>query len=180
MDVRKNHRGFAAGCTRLSDSGKEWRNHTYLTGKVLPALGLVIGLLVSCATGKPGPQPPPNRTYTVPPAVLQQKIAAILPQPPLSLEIQAIHDGQIVTAYEQYAGEIRGLLWWKKRWQERVRYVIEVRQPAWYQPYKSQLFIRAEADHRPNSNYAWQSKRFAPLHNRVSEILGVIDSKIAR
>ncbi len=167
MDVRRNHRGFVDGYTRP-------------TGKPLLALGLVIGLLASCATGKPDPQPPPNRTYTIPPTLLQKKIAAILPQPPLNLEIQAIRDGRIVTGYEQYAGGMRGLLWWKKRWQERVRYVIEIRQPIWYQPYKSLLFVRAEVDHRPNPNYAWQPKRSAPLHSRVPEILGTIDSKIAR
>lgn len=124
---------------------------------------------------------PPNRVYDLPPVILRDQVADLLQENPLNFKLISISEGNIETDYKEYPGEgeFHGILWWKKQWQERGKYYLEIR-PVWNETAKSQLFIKGQTENRPNDNYPWEECKCVKTDTRISDILQVIDSKIRR
>jgi hypothetical protein len=97
---------------------------------------------------------------------------AILARPPLGIVVTAADQGVIETAYEEYPGAYYGILWWRRRWQRRTRYVFRVER-AWDNSAHSRLIWDVHTETRPNPSYTWKREYFVP--NRFFEILAVFD-----
>jgi len=119
----------------------------------------------------------PSRTYNLLPQVLHEKIVLILKAPPLSMSVVSAYDGKIETDYTECEGEFHGILFWKKRWKERIKYYITIVRD-WTFPERSCLSIYSVTEQRPNENYSWAFKESGLTKNKVSHILEVIDSRI--
>ena len=140
---------------------------------------LMIVFLLSCAEMPPTKRSLPSRTYDLLPQILHEKIVHILQDPPLNLRVMSAYNGKIETDYMEYEGEFHGILFWKKRWKERIKYFISIDRD-WHSPERSCLSIYSITEHRPNENYLWAFKGSASTKDKVAQILEVIDSGIRR
>lgn len=125
--------------------------------------------LINGGEGQPRTGP---RTYRLPPQELQDSLMAILARPPLEIVVTTADQGVIETAFEHYPGAYHGILWWRRRWQRRTRYVFMV-EPAWDDSIYSRLIWDVHTETRPNSSYDWKREHFVP--DRFFEILAVFD-----
>ncbi len=119
----------------------------------------------------------PSRTYNFLPQVLHEKIVLILKSSPLNMSVVSAYEGKIETDYKECEGEFHGILFWKKRWKERIKYYITIVRD-WTFPARSCLSIYSVTEQRPNENYSWSFKESGFTRNKVSYILEVIDSRI--
>ena len=137
---------------------------------VILLYGLIIGM-VSCAAPRPIS---PDLSCNIPPEILQEKIITILEKPPLDLNVISVYQGRIETEYEERPGELQGYLWFKKRWQEQIKYIIIIRQ-SWGNPESSEVNIYAEIQHRLNDRFEWEPKKSADNNNKILEIFQCIN-----
>lgn len=143
---------------------------------VILLYGLIIGM-VSCATiqGGKGSQPRSSRlSCNIPPVILQEKIKTVLEEPPLNLNVISAYEGRIETEFEERPGEFRGILWARKRNQERIKYIITIK-PRWNNTESSEVSIYAKIDYRLNDHFEWEPKKSADNKNRILEIFRSID-----
>ena len=121
----------------------------------------------------------PNRIYNIRPELLQDRLVQILQEPPLNMSVESAYQGRIVTAYQEYLGDYHGHLFWRKRWQERKRYIILI-DPSWSQPDVSAVYIEVEVEHRANQNYPWESRKSDQQDKDIIKILETFDLKLRR
>ncbi|MEA2095298.1 MAG: hypothetical protein U9P73_01210 [Candidatus Cloacimonadota bacterium] len=132
--------------------------------------GLIIGM-VSCAAPRQGHS---HLSCNIPPVILQEKIKTVLEEPPLNLNVISAFEGRIETEFEEYPGEVHGYLWFKKTWQERIKYIIIIKQ-SWGNSESSDVSIDAEIEHRLNDRFKWDPKKPTNENNKISEIFQRID-----
>ncbi len=147
--------------------------------KAILLFTLIIVFWPSCAEVRPIERSLPSRTYNLLPQVLNEKIVHILQDPPLNMPVVSAYDGKIETDYMECEGEFHGILFWKKRWKERIKYYITIGRD-WDCPERSCLSIYSITEHRPNQNYSWAFKESASTKDKVAQVLEVIDSRIRR
>ena len=128
--------------------------------------GLIV-VLVSCAAPRPESS---VLSCNIPPLILQEKIKTILEASSLNLRIISVYEGRIETEFEESLGEFHGILWGKKRWQKRIKYIITIR-PGWNNTERSEVSIYAEIEHRVNEHYPWEHKEYVYCGYKISEIL---------
>ncbi|MDP8267450.1 MAG: hypothetical protein P9L97_01860 [Candidatus Tenebribacter davisii] len=131
----------------------------------------IIFILVSCAASRP---PSFTMNYNIPPVILQEKIKTILDDPSLNLNVISAYEGRIETEFEDYPGEVHGYLWFKKIWQERIKYIIIIKQ-SWGNSQNSEVTIYTEIEHRLNDRFEWERKKTNNKNNKISEIFQNID-----
>ena len=119
-----------------------------------------------------------KRTIQVHPKILRDSLIRWIHLQPLGLQALKTHEGLIETNYEYYSGDEKGLLWWKKRYQERCRYIIEI-QSAIEMRNTSILTITAQVEERVNENYPWNTRDISDYAlQRIQTMLTIIDSKL--
>jgi len=131
----------------------------------------IIFILVSCAAPRPLSS---TMNYNIPHVILQEKIKTILNDPSLNLNVKSAYEGRIETEFEEYPGEVHGYLWFKKTWQERIKYIIIIKQ-SWDNSQNSEVTIYTEIDHRLNDRFEWERKKSDNENNKISEIFNSID-----
>ena len=142
--------------------------NTWLLAIIL--YGLIIGI-VSCAAPM---QVSSRLSCNIPPVVLQEKIKTVLGKPPLNLNVISALEGRIETEFEEYPGEVHGYLWFKKTWQERIKYIIIIEQN-WGNSENSKVTISTKIEHRLNDRFEWERKKPNNDNSKISEIFQCID-----
>ncbi|KPK93837.1 hypothetical protein AMJ80_05760, partial [bacterium SM23_31] len=105
------------------------------TGTVV-LISIFIAFLSSCAliqfiqsssnrNSLPTPPPPPLKTFSVPPDVVEAKAVDILQDITLKYVVTSREKWKI-EAYKDYEGELHGFWKFKKIWQDRVKYFIRI------------------------------------------------------
>ena len=159
---------------KINNYSLNWLGHQFLLTMFLM---VIIALFMhSCAPMIYRPPDAGPIAMVRPQGNLETKIISILSQPPLNLKICSSHSGAIITESESFEGELHGLLWWKKRWQERTSYKVRV--TAGWRPENIQIEVDAYTEQRPNSNYPWEAYDTTKNTQRASKVLNILIEKL--
>ena len=122
--------------------------------------------------------PPPLKTYSVSPDVVEAKAVDILQDITLKYVVSSREKWKI-EVYKDYDGEPHGFWKFKKIWQDRVKFYIRIT-PAKNQPGYSYIYIDAEAFTRIDENQPWKLHECPKTEERIAEILLIISSNIGK
>lgn len=139
-------------------------------------------LLTVCLAAGCGTQTPTSRavtqsaTFNIPPKELVQDVQRIVSSPPLSLGVQSVNGGTIVTGWREYRGELHIV----RYWQERTRFHINVI-PDWNEPTaRSRLEVGDETEQRAETRQKWYPAPELNRPDRAAEVLRQIESQLSQ
>lgn len=114
---------------------------------------------------------PAHRAKAVILRVLQERLGLVATNP----------DAETIQVLDCFPGRYRGILWWKKRWQERILYSIFVLNVA-SSGGKDATVVRINflSQERPNENFSWRTSRSEEATERLYELILRIDSELRR
>jgi hypothetical protein len=107
------------------------------------------------------------------PSATLDSVVSVLRRTPLRLDIEEINGGTIRTSFREYVGSERGVWIWKRQWQERSRFVIEV-EGAWGRETESVIRVTVDSEERPNGNYPWENCNCEAGVQRRTELMSVL------
>jgi len=154
---------------------------------VIVLFSIFIAFLSSCTfinifQSSPSPlplgPPPPLKTFSVPPDVVEAKAVDILQDIAWKYVVTSREKWRI-EVYKDYEGEPHGFWKFKKIWQDRVKFYIRIT-PAKNQPVHSYIYIDAEAFTRIDKNQPWKLHDCPKTEERIAEILRIISSNIEK
>ena len=127
-----------------------------------------------------GTQTPTSRsatqsaTFNIAPKHLVQAVQRIVSSPPLSLGVESVNDGTIVTGWQEFRGELHIV----RYWQERTRYHVTV-VPDWNDPAaRSRLEVADETEQRAETRQKWYPAPELNRPERAAELLKRIESRL--
>jgi hypothetical protein len=103
----------------------------------------------------------------------KQNVEHILNDPEIGLSVVRADSQKITTEPVEYVGMEKGVLWWKKNYQERTSYTIVA--TGWEE---KAIEIYAHTQHRPNENYPWETTWTEEGLKRTRTLLQAIVEKI--
>ncbi len=87
----------------------------------------------------------------------------------MGLRVLQNSGGIIITSPEKFPGPERGVLWWKKRWQERTSYEVLVLPTRNGNEFNIEVY--ANTEQRPNENYEWKPAASSNDKERAGRLL---------
>jgi len=120
----------------------------------LAVLTLCSMLFSSCATYSLYESKPIERSYPGTAEGMQEIVVSALESSPLYLRTNVVDKGHIETQYEEYPGDVHGILFWKKQYQERSKYIIDLME--WEGEVK--ITVQSRTQERVNETYPWTNK----------------------
>lgn len=140
------------------------------------AWGAIILAFVGCGTQTPTSRAATqSATFNIPPKQLVSDVERIVSAPPLSLGVQSVNDGTIVTGWQEFRGELHIV----RYWQERTRYHISVI-PDWNDPTtRSRLEVGDETQQRAETRQRWYPAPELNRPERAAALLRQIESQLS-
>lgn len=137
----------------------------------------IIGCVQGCGTQTPTSRAATlSATFNIPPKQLVQDVQRIVSSPPLSLGVEGVNDGTIVTGWREYRGELHIV----RYWQERTRFRINVI-PDWNEPtVRSRLEVGDETEQRAETRQKWYPAPELNRPDRAAAVLKQIESELSR
>src|SRR5947209_17993563 len=139
-------------------------------------------LLTVCLAAGCGTQTPTSRvatqsaTFNISPKQLVQEVQRIVSSPPLSLGVEGVNDGTILTGWREYRGELHIV----RYWEERTRFRINVI-PDWNDPNaRSRLEVGDETEQRAETRQKWYPAPELNRPDRAADVLKQIESQLSQ
>ena len=138
---------------------------------------LIALVAVGCGTQTPTSRAvTQSATFNIPPKQLVQDVQRIVSAPPLSLGVQGVNDGTIITGWREYRGELHIV----RYWYERTRFHITV-VPDWNEPTaRSRLEVGDETEQRAETRQKWYPAPELNRPDRSAEVLRQIEAKLSQ
>jgi hypothetical protein len=99
---------------------------------------------------------PEGIEISIPADSLASEVALRLVQAMPAIPIVASRDGQIASDWLDVPGRTTGILFWKHRWQARVKHYISITRSYAAPLSASVIMVSSEVEERPNSKYGWK------------------------
>ncbi len=145
-----------------------------MNGKIIlqkVIISLLFAISISCASTIKSADAGPIDIGEFNEDVLNKIIKAIT-NPPYNLEIVRNNGGLLLTSPKEYSGKERGFWIWKKTYEERTSFSIEIFPTS----INNNFFIQINAytEERPNTNYPWKRILSQSDQERSSSLLNTI------
>lgn len=88
---------------------------------------------------------------------------------------------EAIDVVEYYPGKFRGILWWRRQWQERVTYtVLILTTTVSGETPGTVVRVHFVSEERPNDEYSWEICESGRAEKRVLKLVGFLDRAIWR
>ncbi len=114
-------------------------------------------------------------TLRVPPKELVKRLQRDLPGAPLSLPIESVNDGTILTGWKEYEGAVHIVRRWRERTRFRINVLLDFHDPSGI----SHVEVFDETEEKPSDAQPWYPNPDLRRPERSAEVVRVIEAAAA-